>query len=236
MFDNQPVNQPLSATTSTSKDNYPQPPQIEDIFSKIDPAASAANVIQPTKPGQLDYRPPMPSPQADYNDVFGNKKFGWKNILVLLIVLLGLLGLIGGGWWVYKFVFSQPAESQINNNQDTPGTGAANSEYLIPAEQESEANIDNNQPNDNQAEVLIPETDSDSDGLSDIREAQLGTDPNQADTDGDGLTDKTEVDIYDTDPLNPDTDSDGYNDGREVANGYDPTRPGEARLYSVPVE
>jgi len=84
--------------------------------------------------------------------------------------------------------------------------------------------------------VLIPETDSDSDGLSDIREAQLGTDPNQADTDGDGLTDKTEVDIYDTDPLNSDTDSDGYNDGREVANGYDPTRPGEARLYSVPVE
>jgi hypothetical protein len=42
------------------------------------------------------------------------------------------------------------------------------------------------------------------------------------------------VKIYKTDPLNPDTDGDGYKDGAEVINGYDPLKPGSARLYEVP--
>ncbi|MBI2439911.1 MAG: OmpA family protein [Lentisphaerae bacterium] len=58
--------------------------------------------------------------------------------------------------------------------------------------------------------------DSDADGLSDEEERALGTDPNNPDTDGDGLTDGEEVKIYKTDPLNPDTDYDGLNDGEEI--------------------
>ncbi len=42
------------------------------------------------------------------------------------------------------------------------------------------------------------------------------------DSDGDGLSDYDEINIYGTDPLNPDTDGDGYNDGEEVSAGYDP--------------
>jgi Bacterial TSP3 repeat len=42
------------------------------------------------------------------------------------------------------------------------------------------------------------------------------------DTDGDGLTDDDEINIYGTDPNNPDTDGDGINDGDEVEFwGYD---------------
>ena len=37
-----------------------------------------------------------------------------------------------------------------------------------------------------------------------------------ADTDGDGLTDNDEINIYGTNPNNPDTDGDGINDGDEV--------------------
>lgn len=43
-----------------------------------------------------------------------------------------------------------------------------------------------------------------------------------ADSDGDGLTDDDEINIYGTDPDNPDTDSDGLNDGDEVILGTDP--------------
>ena len=46
-------------------------------------------------------------------------------------------------------------------------------------------------------------TDSDGDGLTDAREAELGTDPALTDTDGDGLSDGEEVDFLGTDPLNP---------------------------------
>lgn len=48
-----------------------------------------------------------------------------------------------------------------------------------------------------------PALDSDSDGLTDLQEAQLGTDPNKADTDGDG-----------------------FDDGQEVRAGYNPLGPG----------
>lgn len=68
--------------------------------------------------------------------------------------------------------------------------------------------------------------DTDGDGLSDIEEKELGTDPTTADTDGDGLVDGPEVNEYDTDPLKADTDGDGLNDGDEV-NSYN-TDPTEA--------
>ena len=46
-----------------------------------------------------------------------------------------------------------------------------------------------------------------------------------ADSDGDGLSDEDEIDIYGTDPNDADTDDDGTEDGAEVANGTDPTNP-----------
>jgi outer membrane protein OmpA-like peptidoglycan-associated protein/opacity protein-like surface antigen len=58
--------------------------------------------------------------------------------------------------------------------------------------------------------------DSDGDGLTDIEEAEYGTDPYDPDTDKDGLKDGDEVHKYKTDPLNPDTDWDGLKDGEEV--------------------
>jgi hypothetical protein len=60
--------------------------------------------------------------------------------------------------------------------------------------------------------------DTDGDGISDEDEINVyGTDPNKADTDGDGLSDFDEVFIYGTDPLNSDTGGDGISDGDEVA-------------------
>ncbi|HUF60690.1 MAG TPA: LamG-like jellyroll fold domain-containing protein [Verrucomicrobiales bacterium] len=71
--------------------------------------------------------------------------------------------------------------------------------------------------------------DFDNDGLTNLRESQLGTRPDLEDTDGDGLLDGVEtktgvfVDANDTgsDPLRVDTDGDGLADGDEV-NGNNP--------------
>lgn len=57
--------------------------------------------------------------------------------------------------------------------------------------------------------------DDDNDGLTDAREAELGTDPLKADTDGDGLTDQEEVEKK-TDPKKADTDGDGTNDKNDL--------------------
>ncbi|HIU69604.1 MAG TPA: VWA domain-containing protein [Candidatus Scubalenecus merdavium] len=79
------------------------------------------------------------------------------------------------------------------------------------------------------------EKDSDSDGVSDIIEQALGTDPNKSDTDGDGLTDSEELQIG-TDPTLTDTDSDGVWDGDEDADGDGLTNLEEIKLGTDPTQ
>jgi len=68
--------------------------------------------------------------------------------------------------------------------------------------------------------------DKDQDGLFRKEEKELGTDPLNPDTDGDGLSDGEEVNTYRTNPLNPDSDGDGLNDGMEVTQyKTSPTNP-----------
>src|SRR5215831_3953865 len=79
--------------------------------------------------------------------------------------------------------------------------------------------------------------DQDGDGLSALREYQLGTDPRNADTDGDGISDGEEVtpgaDGYITNPLLSDTDGDGLPDGVEVTVGSNPTNPTSANYAAA---
>ena len=55
-----------------------------------------------------------------------------------------------------------------------------------------------------------------------IEEYELRTKPNKADSDDDGLSDKAEIEVHETNPLNPDADRDGLLDGAEIAAGTDP--------------
>ncbi len=59
--------------------------------------------------------------------------------------------------------------------------------------------------------------DPDGDGLNNESEASQGTDPTIADSDNDGLADGAEVASHGTDPLEPDSDFDGFTDGEEIA-------------------
>lgn len=75
--------------------------------------------------------------------------------------------------------------------------------------------------------IVVPEApdavmDFDKDGLNTDEERQHSTKASLPDSDGDGLSDGDEVNIYLTDPLLSDTDNDGFEDGREVARGYSP--------------
>lgn len=65
-------------------------------------------------------------------------------------------------------------------------------------------------------EELTVFVDTDVDGICDEDEVRFKTDPEKADTDGDGLLDGEEVEIYHTNPLKADTDGDGLNDYVEV--------------------
>jgi hypothetical protein len=76
--------------------------------------------------------------------------------------------------------------------------------------------------------------DSDGDGLRDLEEADLGTDPLDEDSDDDGLSDGGEVNTHGTDPVDSDSDDDGFSDGDEVAAGSNPLDPGSTPGSPIP--
>jgi hypothetical protein len=65
-------------------------------------------------------------------------------------------------------------------------------------------------------ELILELTDRDFDGLSNEEEEQLGTDPDNADSDDDGLLDGAEINFHKTNPLNPDSDNNGVRDGEQM--------------------
>ncbi|MFN3202408.1 MAG: thrombospondin type 3 repeat-containing protein [Bradymonadia bacterium] len=66
--------------------------------------------------------------------------------------------------------------------------------------------------------------DCDGDGVDDVQEAEVGTDPRQADSDGDGVNDGDEI-AAGTDPWLTDTDGDGLTDAEEAEAGTNPLVP-----------
>ena len=76
-------------------------------------------------------------------------------------------------------------------------------------------------------DLPIVSQDEDHDGLSLQTEILLGTNPQMADSDGDGLTDGEEFLYYGTNPLLLDSDQDGFNDGDEIKNGFSPLAAGK---------
>ena len=171
-------------------------------------------------------------------------------VLLFLIIAVVLGAVIFGGWYAYnKFTQNKPITAVSNikttvQSQPIIDTTTAVKTPVLPVEEKkvepaivttsfsapTSSDVTTKMNND---KILFGEAvDSDKDGLDDVREKELGTNPFKADTDGDGLSDGDEVIIWKTNPLNPDTDGDSYKDGDEVRNGYNPLGPG--KLFNVP--
>ena len=65
-----------------------------------------------------------------------------------------------------------------------------------------------------------PKLDSDHDGITDLVETANGTNPYNADTDGDGISDYDEIHIYGTNATLADTDGDGIDDYTEIFSSF----------------
>lgn len=84
-------------------------------------------------------------------------------------------------------------------------------------------------------EIVCEWLDSDDDGLADFAEKTLGTDPENSDTDGDGLTDYEELYITGTDPLKSDTNGNGVNDADDDLDGDGLSNKKEISLGTSPI-
>lgn len=105
------------------------------------------------------------------------------------------------------------------NKVDTDGDGLSDyTEIVLLATDPLKIDTDDNG-------VLDPDEDLDSDGLTNLKEIELSTDPQNNDSDFDSLSDGEEVNTYGTDPLEEDTDGDTILDGDEIVIGLDPLNP-----------
>lgn len=198
----------------------------EDVFAQTD--ASAPQMTPPTMNAPQPSVAPAPvlqttpKPSLSKGEEIGSatekRPFPWK-LVVLFVAIVAVVGL--------AFFLSM----KILNSR-TPVTPAAPVETTQPVVAEEAPvptpPVEQTTPAPTEDQTM----DTDKDGLSDMREAQLGTNPNLPDTDADELFDKEEVDVYQTNPLNPDTDGDTFKDGVEVKGGYNPSGPG--KLLQIP--
>ena len=188
------------------------PEEIEDIFAG--PGEPKREVAKPVPPPT-----PALKPEKIETEVKEKKAFPWKIILIILAILVIVLGIGAGGFFYYQKVYLPNKDSDTSNESTVnlpivPIEGdETNSAIIVPTE--------------------VP-VDSDYDGLSDEEEKEYNTDPEKADSDDDGLTDREEVKVYLTDPNDPDTDNDSYSDGEEVKNFFNPN--GKGKLYNLEEE
>ncbi|WP_437279081.1 hypothetical protein WME90_00570 [Sorangium sp. So ce375] len=104
-------------------------------------------------------------------------------------------------------------------NADTDGGGVSDGNEDINLD----GAIDEGETDPNNGADDVPPVDTDGDGLSDALEETIGTDPNDADSDDDGVIDGQEPNFSDDhdgdgliNALDPDSDNDGLFDGTEL--------------------
>jgi Thermolysin metallopeptidase, catalytic domain/Bacterial TSP3 repeat len=66
------------------------------------------------------------------------------------------------------------------------------------------------------ADPTDAQQDADDDGLDNLQEFNVGSDPNKSDSDNDGLSDASEVNTHNTNPANDDSDNDSLSDLAEI--------------------
>lgn len=111
---------------------------------------------------------------------------------------------------------------------------AADTDDLSTIEITTTVTVDSAELDINAVVSYLAYEDQDADGIDDRMEILLGTDPNQADSDGDSLSDYIEVYQCSTDPLMTDSDSDGITDGDEDADNDSLTNLEELELGTSP--
>ncbi len=117
---------------------------------------------------------------------------------------------------VYRITFNDQtlAYTLVNFDRDND---------QLPNDWELDNNLDPQDP----ADAAL---DSDNDGWDNLKEFTEGTDPNNPDTDGDGMNDSVDPNPLVPDVVNPDRDNDGIPNDWEIEHGFDPDDPEDASL------
>lgn len=194
---------------------------------------------------------PLGQPATQYIDSDMKGPVLSRGIAITGVIIVMLLIIGGGGWWIYtSFIRAPYPPDQLSGTAPIDATQEPAAPVVDVVEEPvvtgpvvtgsdatgtpdpSEFANDITREQQDSALLFGELIDDDEDQLENATEIDIGTNPQNWDTDGDGLSDGEEVLVWSTDPLSPDTDGDGYDDKVEITAGYDPLGPG--RLFEIP--
>ncbi len=150
-----------------------------------------------------------------------SKIYLWIAIIVVVLAV--------AGFGVYFFILkpAPPAENLLSVNNSAHKNSSSTQELVpvsLPLENFSTPQNwrDKYFPNCNSQKLCGDDADPDRDGLTNLEENKLGADPNNRDSDQDGLADGDEVHVFGFDALNSHTSGDPkYSDVDYIVGGYD---------------
>lgn len=222
--------------------NLPIDKEPEDIFKDVGPAQFSPSDVVGTSKSAIDnsfaehgaVQPPISStaPNAVPAQEVEIKSplIASKKIIIILGVIIGILVIVGVVVSAIRFVNRSAQDTSVKSSLLTEEASVTEDIPALP-----EVSFSDSQELEGEgsavSETQLP-VDSDGDGLTDKEELEIGTDFQNPDSDNDGLFDGEEIQTYKTDPLNSDTDQDSFLDGGEVSNNYNPR--GEGRLFEIP--
>lgn len=151
------------------------------------------------------------------HNISGAAKTIGKRIPITLAVIVTA----GLSLWVAMGNFSNFSASEFTFGLDAEKTSAVHEDAARIAAED----VGNYSEVKSNYEETLKSTQSDIDGMTMWDKVQKGLEPeNGSDTDGDGLTDKEEIETYHSDPLKASTAGDLYTDGYKVKHDMDLTK------------
>ncbi len=191
----------------------------DKTFYNVMPEVTGGQVTKPkvtTNPQPVATQPPAPISIPEQKSA--KNRSVWKIIALIVSLVVVLGGLAYGAMWL----INSGDEDVLQNN------GASATEQIV---QEATPEVTTSAEwlakffgSETCTELSLcgDKADPDRDGLDNLAEFNSGTDPNNPDSDSDGIADGDEVNIFYTEPLLSRTYRDGsYSDLDFVKGGYD---------------
>jgi hypothetical protein len=210
-----------------------QPQIYEDVvFFNVMPKSNSQSALVEPKMKVEESEELEVSAKNNFFEILKKYKLYLGVGLAVLILGIGIYFLVtqlgSGGYKTEDLLVKQPTGQMPNLQPQSPQITAQ------PGFTAPKTWMDKYFPGCTDSVICGDEADPDNDGLSNIKEYELGTDPNNPDSDQDGLADGDEVNIFATDPLNSHTAKNPkYSDADFFKGGFDLTT--NAKLTSAQI-